>query len=108
MKDKEALKLGESFERLRANPDYLNLRKFIEEEVQKISDQLLQPKVPQGVGGLYTPGTPAPAPISLEEIALSVTYLQGQLIGLASPESHMEIIIKRKRELEEQKEKKLE
>lgn len=108
MKDKEALKLGKCFVRLTANPDYLELRKFIEQEVQMLSDQLLQPKVPHGVGGLYTPGAPAPAPISIEEMALSTTYLQGQLIGLASPESYMETIIKRMRELEEQKEKKLE
>lgn len=90
MLTKETLELGEAFERLLANVDYQKLQKFAQTEIQTASSVLLQPKPPDK---------------SIEQWAMDNSNLQGQLVGLAMPDSYMESIVKLMRKEKEKKEK---
>lgn len=93
MLNKEIQDLGESFKRLLANTDYQELQKFVSAEIQTLSTMLLQPKPPEK---------------SIEQWAMDNSNSQGQLIGLALPDSHMESVIKQAAKLQEKEEKKVE
>ena len=89
MLTKETIKLGEAFARLLDNPDYKELQKFIQTEIQTASSVLLQPKPPNK---------------TIEQWAIDSTNLQGQLIGMALADSYMEDIVKLMEKAKKQKE----
>lgn len=71
----ETVKLGEVFERLRVNPDYVILRKWVFEQVQDITTRIVNTirKTPEDF--------------------VNAAFDQGQNIGLAEPEGYMLKII---------------
>lgn len=73
---KECVKLGAIYERLKVNPDYKELYKFIVGKIQDLNNALINSR-----------------PRTLEEIA-DDSFLRGQLIGVAEPEAHMISVIK--------------
>ena len=90
MKNRETIEAGESFERLLANADYQRLKRFIDGEIQNASSQLLQPPFVDKDGKQH-------GAKNMEDVA----RFQGELVGLATPESYMETIVKLMKKLKE-------